>query len=162
MLKKSMTEVEGYNFPEISKKDIEKQIGPILLKDRKLNADGGRIGLKGGLTPSDYLKVKDMLNHYHDYKKGGGKKLSKADFAIAFFRENNADGGRIGYKFGLGPLFNFLNKKSPAKAYTDYLKSVKDRVKAGKEAEVAGEVIPIAAGGALITNQVKKKLKAMN
>ncbi len=64
-------------------------------------ADGGRIGLKGGLTPSDYLKVKDMLNHYHDYKKGGGKKLSKADFAIAFFRENNADGGRIGLKAGM-------------------------------------------------------------
>ena len=76
--------------------------------------------------------------------------------------ESLADGGRAGYKFGLGPLFNFLNKKSPAKAYTDYLKSIKDRVKAGKEAEVAGEVIPIAAGGALITNQVKKKLKAMN
>ena len=47
-------------------------------------------------------------------------------------------------------------------AYTDYLKSIKDRVKAGKEAEVAGEVIPVAATGALITNQVKKKLKAMN
>ena len=48
------------------------------------------------------------------------------------------------------------------KAYTDYLESVKTRMKAGKEAEVAGEVIPIAAGGALITNQLKKKLKAMN
>ena len=76
--------------------------------------------------------------------------------------EDMAQGGRAGYKFGLGPLFNFLNKKSPAKAYTDYLKSVKDRMKAGKEAEVAGEVIPIAATGALITNQLKKKLKAMN
>jgi hypothetical protein len=76
--------------------------------------------------------------------------------------DDYATGGRAGYKFGLGPLFNFLNKKSPAKAYTDYLKSVKDRVKAGKEAEVAGEVIPVAATGALITNQVKKKLKAMN
>ena len=73
-----------------------------------------------------------------------------------------AQGGRAGYKFGLGPLFNFLNKKSPAKAYMDYLESVKKRMKAGKEAEVAGEVIPIAAGGALITNQLKKKLKAMN
>jgi len=75
--------------------------------------------------------------------------------------EDLATGGRAGYKFGIGPLFNFLNKKSPVKASTDYLKSVKDRMKAGKEAEVAGEVIPIAAGGALITNQVKKKLKAM-
>jgi len=76
--------------------------------------------------------------------------------------EDFAQGGRAGYKFGLGPLFNFLNKKSPAKAYMDYLESVKKRMKAGKEAEVAGEVIPIAAGGALITNQLKKKLKAMN
>ncbi len=32
-------------------------------------------------------------------------------------------------------------------------------MKAGKEAEVAGEVIPIAATGALITNQVKNVLK---
>ena len=48
------------------------------------------------------------------------------------------------------------------KAYTDYLESVKKRMKAGKEAEVAGEVIPIAASGALLTNQLKKKLKAMN
>ena len=78
------------------------------------------------------------------------------------FKKSFASGGRAGYKFGLGPLFNFLNKKSPAKAYTDYLKSVKERMKAGKEAEVAGEVIPIAAGGALITNQLKKKLKRMN
>ena len=35
-------------------------------------------------------------------------------------------------------------------------------MKQGKEAEVAGEVVPIAATGALITNQLKKKLKAMN
>ena len=35
-------------------------------------------------------------------------------------------------------------------------------MKAGKEAEVAGEVVPIAATGALLTNQLKKKLKAMN
>ncbi len=79
--------------------------------------------------------------------------------------EDFAQGGRAGFKFGLGPLktlFDFANKKSPAKAYMDYLESIKTRMKAGKEAEVAGEVIPIAAGGALITNQLKKKLKAMN
>ena len=76
--------------------------------------------------------------------------------------EDMAQGGRAGYFKGIGPVFNFLNKKSPMKAYTDYLKSVKKRMKEGKEAEVAGEVIPIAAGGALITNQLKKKLKAMN
>jgi len=75
-----------------------------------------------------------------------------------------AQGGRAGFSKGSGlkTLFDFLNKNNPAQAYSKYLKSVKDRMKAGKEAEVAGEVIPIAAGGALITNQLKKKLKAMN
>jgi hypothetical protein len=78
--------------------------------------------------------------------------------------EDFAQGGRAGFSKGSGlkTLFDFLNKNNPAQAYSKYLKSVKDRMKAGKEAEVAGEVIPIAAGGALITNQLKKKLKAMN
>ena len=88
--------------------------------------------------------------------------LARIQRALIEDRKLNADGGRAGYKFGIGPLFNFLNKKSPMKAYTDYLESVKKRMKAGKEAEVAGEVIPIAASGALLTNQLKKKLKAMN
>tara|TARA_R100000655_G_scaffold36171_1_gene70349 strand:- start:15 stop:1973 length:1959 start_codon:yes stop_codon:yes gene_type:complete len=78
-------------------------------------------------------------------------------------RKLNSDGGRAGFKSGLGIKFlKFLNENNPVQAYTKYLKSVKDRVKAGKEAEVAGEVIPIAAGGALLTNQLKKKLKSMN
>ena len=88
--------------------------------------------------------------------------LARIQRALIEDRKLNADGGRAGYKFGIGPLFNFLNKKSPMKAYTDYLESVKKRMKAGQEAEVAGEVIPIAASGALITNQLKKKLKKMN
>ena len=76
--------------------------------------------------------------------------------------EDMAQGGRAGYAKGIGPLLRFLNENNPAQAYSKYLKSVKDRMKAGKEAEVAGEVIPIAGTGALITNQLKKKLKAMN
>ena len=104
------------------------------MDDPEEKADGGRIGLKGGLTPSDYLKVKDMLNHYHDYKKGGGKKLSKADFAREFFRENNADGGRIGFFMGskfpkglaaLKQMLNFMGKKSDkVKNPSDVLKMV--------------------------------------
>lgn len=102
--------------------------------DPEEKADGGRIGLKGGLTPSDYLKVKDMLNHYHDYRKGGGKKLSKAAFARAFFRENNADGGRIGYFMGsqlpkglatLRQMLQYMGKKSDrVKNPSDVLKMV--------------------------------------
>jgi len=110
-------------------------------------------GKKGKYANLDDNQVKKIMDDTEDH-------IFERD--IPEDPEDFATGGRAGYKFGLGPLFNFLNKKSPAKAYTDYLKSVKDRVKAGKEAEVAGEVIPIAAGGALITNQLKKKLKAMN
>jgi len=115
----------------------------------KENLDNYRKRYKGYQFPSDEQiridlekKIQPILNK--------GRKL-------------NSDGGRAGFKSGLGIKFlKFLNENNPVQAYTKYLKSVKDRVKAGKEAEVAGEVIPIAAGGALITNQVKKKLKAMN
>jgi hypothetical protein len=78
------------------------------LDDPEDMATGGRVGLKGGgLTESDYLKVKDMLNHYKDYRKGGGT-MSKKKFGIAFFRENNADGGVAGL---LGERQNFAMGK---------------------------------------------------
>ena len=133
--------------------------GPKSLADRLPDIDKSLRDKKVPTTFSEDIKrqygleltgdetVQEVIDMISDINK------NKKDFAT---------GGRAGYRFGLGPLFNFLNKKSPAKAYTDYLKSVKDRMKAGKEAEVAGEVIPIAATGALITNQLKKKLKAMN
>jgi len=109
-------------------------------------------GVEDFETDNLYNKINEQINDLE----------LKLDFEDMIDPEDFAQGGRAGYRFGLGPLFNFLNKKSPAKAYTDYLKSVKDRMKAGKEAEVAGEVVPIAATGALLTNQLKKKLKAMN
>ena len=109
-------------------------------------------GVEDFETDNLYNKINEQINDLE----------LKLDFEDMIDPEDFAQGGRAGYRFGLGPLFNFLNKKSPAKAYTDYLKSVKDRMKAGKEAEVAGEVVPIAGTGALITNQLKKKLKAMN
>ena len=116
-IKKAMTDVEGYKFPEVSKENIEKQIGPILLKDRKLNSDGGRIGLN----------------------KGGG----------------------------LLKLINFFSKKSPYQAGKDYLKSVKDKTlranETGKFMDLPlAEVGIPATSGAFITNQMKKKLQAMN
>ena len=151
-IKKSGDDVKEFLSKRKFMKDIvgntEKAKKARELREIKKNVDNYMKQYKGYQFPSDeQIKI--------DLEKKIQPILNKG-------RKLNADGGRIGYKFGLGPLFNFLNKKSPAKAYTDYLKSVKDRVKAGKEAEVAGEVIPIAAGGALITNQLKKKLKAMN
>jgi hypothetical protein len=116
--------------PEQSKKILQDTEDHIFERDVKPSefdpdiedmADGGRIGLKGGLTPSDYLKVKDMLEHYHKYKKSGKSKISKADFAKEFFRENNADGGRIGYFMGsqlpkglatLRQMLQYMGKKS--------------------------------------------------
>jgi hypothetical protein len=78
--------------------------------------------------------------------------------------EDLAQGGRAGFSKGSGlkTLFNFLNENNPLQAYKKYLKSVENRMKAGKELEVAGEVVPIAAGGALVTNQMKKVLKKIN
>ena len=119
--------------PEQSKKILQDTEDHIFERDVKPSefdpdiedmADGGRIGLKGGLTPSDYLKVKDMLEHYHKYKKSGKSKISKADFAREFFRENNADGGRIGYFMGsklpkgaaaLREMLKFFSKGSATK-----------------------------------------------
>jgi len=91
--------------PEESKKILKDTEDHIFERDIPIDpedmAQGGRAGFKGGgLTPEDYLKVKDMLNHWHDYKKSGGK-LSKTNFGIAFFRENNAEGGRAGFAGGL-------------------------------------------------------------
>ena len=106
------------------------------------------------------LDQKQQMDLYDESFQG----LSDSRFKNKPDPEDMAQGGRAGFSKGSGlkTLFDFLNKKSPMKAYTDYLNSIKTRMKAGKEAEVAGEVIPIAAGGALITNQLKKKLKAMN
>jgi len=84
--------------------------------------------------------------------------------------DKKADGGRAGYKFGIGPLkklFDFANKKSPMTAYSDYLKNVKEKTlkanETGKFSDLPiAEVGIPAATGALITNQMKKKLKSMN
>ena len=77
--------------------------------------------------------------------------------------EGLAKGGRAGFAQGLGPRFiKFLSENSPVQAFKKYNKSVKDRVQQGKELEVASEVIPIAASGALVTNQLKKMLRNMN
>ena len=54
MLKEAMEDARknpGFEFPSGKelRTELEKKIGPILLKDRKLNAQGGRAGFKDGL-----------------------------------------------------------------------------------------------------------------
>ena len=104
--------------------------------------DNMRIPFKGGgLTPEDYLKVKDMLNHWHDYKKSGGT-MSKSSFANSFFRENNAEGGRIGLAGGGG-----------RRAFLKFLASI-----GGGIAGVKSGMIGLGEGGAkkAITETVKQ------
>jgi hypothetical protein len=107
----------------------------------------------------------DMLAEF--IAEDAGKIYDRAYNAILRYKrkdpEDMADGGRIGYKLGgFKNLFDFFNKKNPIQAYRDYLKSVKDRMKAGKELEVASEVLPIAGGGMLINRALKKKLESMS
>ena len=113
----------GFKFENV---DVDKDIRPIfdkeiaesLKKDRKLNADGGRIGLKGG--------------------------------AFLIFIKNMT-----------------MNKKSPYQFSKDYLKNVKDKTLKANETGTfmdlpLAEVGIPATTGALVNNQVKKKLEAMN
>jgi len=107
MLKDSMEEARknpGFKFENV---DIDKDIRPIfdkelaetLKKNRKLNADGGRIGLKkgsGGITS----KIVNAL---------GGKNMTAGELGLEGLNQLYqllqmpglyADGGRIGYKDG--------------------------------------------------------------
>jgi hypothetical protein len=95
------------------------------------------------------------------------KKLEKMNEAAKAEVEEKADGGRIGLKGGT--ILNFLknmgktmNEKSPAQAYKDYLKSVKDRAQKGDMKTLAPEMGIIAAGGILTNRFLKKKLEKMN
>jgi len=120
MLKEAMEKARnnpGFKFKDV---DVEKDIKPIFdqSKDRTLNSDGGRIGLKGG--------------------------------AFLNFIKNMT-----------------MNKKSPYQFGKDYLKNVKEKTlranETGKFMDLPlAEVGIPAASGSLVTNQLKKKLQAMN
>ena len=78
----------GFEFPsgEELRVDIEKEIAPILLKDRKLNATGGRIGLRSGMTKRAFLKLMGGVGAgigalksgiFTGLGKGAGKQVAK-------------------------------------------------------------------------------------
>ena len=70
---------------------------------KNMKADGGRIGYRDGegvITVDD--KIDEMISFYKDYLNQGGKMDFKT-FSKKYIPENFADGGRIGYKDGLGP-----------------------------------------------------------
>jgi len=91
--------------------DIETMVKNMeLAGGRKLNSDGGRIGLKEGYRPGAPIdpldpqrKISEVMDAYDKYYKGPGKKVRKIPF-IKFFqiyaKENFADGGRTGFRIG--------------------------------------------------------------
>ena len=114
----------------------------------------------------DDLSTKERLDLYDQAYTG----LSKQRFKNMPEPEDKADGGRIGYRVGGGPIksfFEFLNKKNPVQAYRDYLKSIKDKTLKANETgkftdlPIAEVGIP-AATGAFINRAVKKRLQAEN
>jgi len=142
-------------------------------------AQGGRAGFKSGTYDHTSFehKINELKAAFKRYKKGSstggrGGKMTFEQFAPLFAAENFATGGRAGYKIGTGKkgiqtLFNFFNKKSPYQAGRDYLKNIKDKTlkanETGKFMDLPlAEVGIPATTGALINNQLRKKLEAMN
>ena len=69
----------GFEFPSGKelRTEIEKKIGPILLKDRKLNADGGRIGFfMGSRLPKGLATLREMVKFF---SKGKDKERSGSE-----------------------------------------------------------------------------------
>ena len=149
--------------------------------------DTPKVNVNPGVTGVKKADVLDMEGNKIPEGSGimGGKEVKESDAAIkARIEANNekniasmkkkledpeefADGGRIGLKGGT--LLNFLknigktmNEKSPAKVYTDYLKSVKKRAKEGDMKTLAPEMGIIAGGGILTNRFLKKKVEKMN
>ena len=110
----------------------------------------------------DNLPTKDRIKLYDQALTGLSKKKTPP--------EDMAEGGRAGYKFGVGPLIELLtkaSKTSPLQFGKNYMKNIKTKTlkanETGKFSDlpIAEAGIP-AATGAFITNQVKKRLQSMN
>ena len=116
-------------------------------------------GKKGRYANLDDNQVKKIIDDTNDH-------IFERDIPD----EDFATGGRVGLK-GAG-FINFIknmtmNKKSPLQFSKDYLKNVKEKTLKANETgrfmdlPLAEVGIP-AASGALVNNQIRKKLKAMN
>jgi len=112
-------------------------------------------GKKGRYANLDDNQVKKIMDDTQDHIFQDSSPL-----------DDYATGGRVGLKGGA--FLNFIknmgktiNDKSPAKVYTDYLKSVKDRAQKGDMKTLAPELGIIAGGGILTNRFLKKKLEKM-
>ena len=116
-------------------------------------------GKKGKYANLDDNQVKKIIDDTNDH-------IFERDIPD----EDFATGGRVGLKGGA--FLNFIknmtmNKKSPLQFGKDYLKNVKEKTlranETGKFMDLPlAEVGLPATTGALVNNQIRKKLKAMN
>ena len=119
MLKEAMEKARkegGYNFPEVTKEEIEKKIAPILLKDRKLNATGGRAGFyTGGLVDvepslSDIGHGSDALMARTRLMSPGSQATTSTGLNYLLAEDN--DNIRVPFKDGLKVYPKIMASKS--------------------------------------------------
>ena len=104
-IKEAMKNAKGYQFPSGKelRTDIEKTIAPILLKDRKLNATGGRIGYADG-TPSfeEYMQERQGIEKKQNFERLYKEYLEDLRRkSVMEQKQMAAEGGRIGLKAGM-------------------------------------------------------------
>jgi hypothetical protein len=147
------------------------------IKTIKINLVDDSIARIKSLEPMDAMKEANLVagkkGRYANLDDNQVKKIMDDTQDHIFERdipdEDFATGGRVGLSKGGGllKLLNFFNKKSPLQAGKDYLKNVKNKTlnanETGKFMDLPlAEVGIPAATGALVNNQIRKKLKAMN
>tara|TARA_R100001440_G_scaffold29404_1_gene47107 strand:- start:2760 stop:4355 length:1596 start_codon:yes stop_codon:yes gene_type:complete len=149
------------------------------LSDKEFRSEKTSFRLNIGKNSPEFNQdlAKRIINReiYTDLSDSQRKEFLKdLDFVLKNPRDGNANGGRIGYRIGGGPIknpiksfFEFLNKKNPVQAYRDYLKNIKDKTLKANETgkftdlPIAEVGIP-ATTGAFINRAVKKRLQAEN
>ena len=162
---KPIDELENFNVDKepISEKFIDYTIQDI---NKKEPLEGMKIANKiikreGEFKDLTEAQSQRILKETNDHLTGRDVDYDPEDFYNK--------GGRVGLNKGGGllKLLNFFNKKSPVQAGKDYLQNIKAKTlkanETGKFMDLPlAEVGIPAASGALVNNQIRKKLKSMN
>ena len=135
--------------------DAIDNVSPGFSGDTKIDAElvAEDLAERMGLVYDD-LPTKQRLDLYDQAYTG----LSKQRFKNK--PEDMAQGGRAGYKFGIGPLLRFFSENSPKQAAQKYLKSVKDRAMTDPK-KLAPEMGAISATGIFVNRRMKDVLENM-
>jgi hypothetical protein len=135
-----------------------------MVKDAVDNASPGFV--KGDRKYNAQLVADDLAQKMYGldfYDLDQRKQIDLYDQALDGLDDSDkfAQGGRAGYKFGIGPLIELLSKTSPKQAYTKYLKSVKDRAQKGDMKSLAPELGAVSATGIFVNRRMKDVLENM-